>query len=86
MTADAEPRAGSIVRRLERVVPSGPPRDVVGGAEHPMRDATRAAAFEPGWWTPDRAKEIETFFDELADDCHLAGFDTGVISSRRRLE
>jgi len=51
-----------------------------------MRDATRAAAFEPGWWTPDRAKEIETFFDELADDCHLAGFDTGVISSRRRLE
>jgi SAM-dependent methyltransferase len=57
-----------VIRQLERVIPSGPPRDPVGGPDHPMRKATRAIAFDPQWWEPARAREIAELFDGLAPD------------------
>src|SRR3954453_4114154 len=35
---------------------------------HPMRAVTRSVAFEPGWWTPARAAEVASFFDDLAPE------------------
>lgn len=37
-------------------------------SDHPMRVVTRAVAFEPGGWTPERRREVTDLFDALADD------------------
>ncbi len=52
---------------LPRVVPAPakPPKEV--GEDHPYRVATRATAFEPEAWTPERAAEINAMFASYAD-------------------
>lgn len=43
------------------------------GADHPMRRVTRAVAFEPGGWTPERRAEVVELFDSLAGEWHTKG-------------
>lgn len=39
-------------------------------ADHPMRQVTRAVAFEPDGWTVERRAEVAHLFDSLADEWH----------------
>jgi SAM-dependent methyltransferase len=55
-----------VIERLPRIVPAVPDRERIGGADHPMRAITRAAAFEPDSWDRDRAESIRSMFDGLA--------------------
>ena len=43
-----------------------PPPGLAG--DHPMRAITRAVAFDPDGWTPERQAEVVALFDELADE------------------
>ncbi|MDG2307090.1 MAG: class I SAM-dependent methyltransferase [Candidatus Binatia bacterium] len=38
------------------------------GPDHPMRKVTQQVAFDPGGWTPTRAKKVATLFDNLAPE------------------
>ncbi|MFN8017540.1 MAG: methyltransferase domain-containing protein [Acidimicrobiales bacterium] len=38
------------------------------GADHPMRQITRAVAFEPDGWTPERRDQVIELFDGLAGE------------------
>lgn len=38
------------------------------GTDHPMRAVTRAVAFEPDGWTPERQAEVVELFDALAPE------------------
>jgi SAM-dependent methyltransferase len=51
---------------LPRVYEAGPDRPKVGTPEHPMRIATRRAAFESDYWTAAEAAKIAQLFDVLA--------------------
>lgn len=57
---------GSRVRHLPTVVPAPgePPEDI--GTGHPMREVTERIAADPTAWTPELAREVGGFFDELA--------------------
>ena len=61
-----------VVRRLESVIPSDPPRveATAEHAEHPMRAVTRQVAFEPGGWTAERRAKVAELFDGLAPTWH----------------
>jgi SAM-dependent methyltransferase len=51
------------------VVIERPDRSATWGeaaVDHPMRKVTRAVAFEPDAWTPERQAEVAALFDELA--------------------
>ena len=39
-------------------------------ADHPMRQVTRAVAFDPAGWTPERRAEVAALFDGLAPEWH----------------
>jgi SAM-dependent methyltransferase len=56
------------VEHLARVVEPPAERPKVGNADHPMRRATRSIAFDPGYWTADRAATVADVFDGLAPD------------------
>lgn len=43
------------------------------GADHPMRRVTRAIAFEPDGWTPERRAEVIELFDSLAGEWNAKG-------------
>jgi hypothetical protein len=51
---------------LPRVIPEQPGRHVWGDAARPMRELTRAIAFERDAWTPERQAQIASFFDSMA--------------------
>lgn len=38
------------------------------GADHPMRQVTRAVAFEPDGWNAERKQQVITLFDQLAGE------------------
>lgn len=60
-----------MLRELPVVIgPSGgePPTGL--NADHPMRQVTRAVAFDPGGWTPERRAEVAALFDGLAPEWH----------------
>ena len=38
------------------------------GSDHPMRQVTRAVAFEPDGWTPERQQQVQELFDGLAEE------------------
>jgi SAM-dependent methyltransferase len=55
-----------MITTLPRVIASPPDRPTVGSPTHPMRIATRRAAFEPDYWNADVARGVAKFFDDLA--------------------
>jgi ubiquinone/menaquinone biosynthesis C-methylase UbiE len=55
-----------MITMLPRVIASPPDRPTVGGPTHPMRIATRRAAFEPDYWNADVASGVAKFFDDMA--------------------
>lgn len=56
------------VRSLPRVfVSGGEGRDAID-PDHPMRRVTREVAFDADAWTPQRAREVGDFFDQLAPE------------------
>jgi Methyltransferase domain len=43
-----------------------------GGADHPMRIATRrAAGLDPGGWTPELRGDVGAFFDAMSSEWHM---------------
>lgn len=38
------------------------------GSDHPMRQVTRAVAYEPDGWTSERQQQVQELFDGLADE------------------
>ncbi|MDQ1403817.1 MAG: hypothetical protein QOG03_2133 [Actinomycetota bacterium] len=60
-----------MIRHLERVIPAAPGKPERGSAEHPMRKVTEAVASGAATaWTTEQAAEVESFFDDLADEWH----------------
>jgi len=57
-----------MITRLPAVTPAVGDRRSNAGADHPMRRATRAIAFEPGGWTPGLVDEVRSLFDSLAQE------------------
>ncbi len=55
-----------MISRLPRVIDALPDRPKVGSPTHPMRIATRRAAFEPNFWNAREAADVAAFFDERA--------------------
>ena len=58
-----------MITELPRLVPvpdDDPPAGLT--ADHPMRHVTRAVAFEPDGWTPERRDQVVALFDSLADE------------------
>jgi SAM-dependent methyltransferase len=55
-----------LVTNLAPVIAARPNRPTSGSPVHPMRIATRRAAFEPDYWTSEEAARVATFFDEIA--------------------
>jgi ubiquinone/menaquinone biosynthesis C-methylase UbiE len=55
-----------MITTLDRLVASPPDRPMVGGPTHPMRIATRRAAFEPDYWNAEVAAGVAKFFDDMA--------------------
>ena len=58
-----------MIRRLECVIPPAPDGPTPD-PNNPMRAVTQQIAFEPGGWTPERAKKVEELFDGLAPEWH----------------
>ncbi len=56
-----------MIRHLPPREPTEPAGDGPG-PDHPMRKVTRQVAFEPGGWTPERAKKVEAHFDNLSKE------------------
>lgn len=57
------------------------------GADHPMRQVTRAVAFEPDGWTPERRAQVQQLFDGLADEWStrdVPGREAPVLDALRR--
>jgi SAM-dependent methyltransferase len=57
------------------------------GADHPMRQVTRAVAFEPDGWTPERRAQVQQLFDGLADEWNtrdVPGREAPVLDALRR--
>lgn len=65
--------------------------------DHPMRTVVRQVAFEPGGWTPERARKVEALFDGLAPEWHTRmgpdrlgalsdALDRGLVTGRVCLE
>jgi SAM-dependent methyltransferase len=53
---------------LPRLIPADEVRELIHGERHPMREVTRATAFEDGSWTRERASEVASFFDVQSTD------------------
>jgi SAM-dependent methyltransferase len=51
---------------LPRIVPDRPDRPDLGDVVRPMQELTRAIAWEPDAWTPDRKTQIASLFDAMA--------------------
>lgn len=51
---------------LPRVVPAVPGRPEAPALDHPMRRLTREVASDPRSWTPKRAANVASLFDDLA--------------------
>ena len=57
------------------------------GANHPMRAVTHETAFQANSWTPQRASEVTSFFDEIAPDWNQripAGEMAGIADALER--
>lgn len=50
--------------------PAGEPGWGDAPTNHPMREVTRAVAFEPDGWTPERQARVVELFDSLASEWH----------------
>jgi SAM-dependent methyltransferase len=63
-----------VITHLEQVIAEPPdplPSGLTpGGPDHPMRQVTRDAAFQPASWTKEAAAEVVARFDELAPEWH----------------
>ena len=57
-----------VITWLERVIPAPPDSGEVIEVKEAMQRVTRAAAFEPDSWTPERAAKVAAMFDQLAPD------------------
>lgn len=75
-----------MIQNLPRVIPGEPGRPEVGGPGHPMRKVTRQVAFEPGGWTPERARKVRDLFDGLAPEWHLRASEMREHALRDALE
>jgi SAM-dependent methyltransferase len=58
----------STIRHIPRVISSSRAHEPIHGGRHPMRAVTRATAFDDASWTPERAREVTTYFDDQARD------------------
>jgi SAM-dependent methyltransferase len=59
-----------LIETLPRVVEDRPDKPDLAGPDHPMRKVTRQVAFEPGGWTPERARKVAELFNGLAPEWH----------------
>jgi SAM-dependent methyltransferase len=58
-------QSDTVLKVLDRVIPSAPGRPDVAGATHPMRQVTVDVVAGRGW-DPDRAAQVTALFDGLA--------------------
>lgn len=57
-----------MITELPIVIPGAGEAPSGLGSDHPMRQVTRAVAFEADGWTAERREQVVTLFDQLADE------------------